>query len=265
MPPKPPRVSIIVVTVNTPEMTAACLSSVFEQTTVPYELIVVSNSRSKRIQRILSSLPSRVRVIQNARNLGYTKAANQGIRASRGKYLCFLNSDTLVPPGWMERLLEAARAPRVGAVGPVSVGHGYRMNWNRRDLPDRKTLMILTDEAVRRRHSGRVESVPALSGFCLMIPRAVIDRTGLFDERFFFGGEDSDYSVRLRLEGFRLYRVPSLFIHHEGAGSGSPKRHRRLFRQARRIFLSKWRPRLGLPAQADERKVFSAACAFSTS
>ena len=100
-----PLVSIIVATINTPRLTRACLRSVIKNTSIPYELIAVNNSRASAIRQCLQEFKGKsLRVIQNPRNLGYTKAANQGALVSRGEYLCFLNSDTLVPPRWLERL-----------------------------------------------------------------------------------------------------------------------------------------------------------------
>lgn len=240
-----PLVSIIVPTLNTPRLTRACLTSVAQNTTVPYELIVVNNSRAKEIRRTLREFP-RVRVIQNARNLGYTKAANQGARASRGRFLCFLNTDTLVPPRWMERLLDAAEHPRVGAVGPTSQGYIRRQQWMRRSPWERRALTILTDEGRQRWHRDRpLKPVTWVPGFCCLIPQPVMDRVGPFDERFFFGWEDSDYSLRLRLEGFRLLQVTTLFVYHQNGGSAPRSRILHLVRQAGERFLAKWSVLLG--------------------
>jgi len=243
MPKRRPRVSIIVVTVNTPAMTRACLASVIRHTASPYELIVVNNARPQTICRIVNVAPQ-ARVIQNAENLGYATAANQGARAARGDYLCFLNSDTLVPSGWTERLVAVARRPGVGAVGPVTVRWGYPYPWPPRELPLNDATTGLVDRWIARQHRARLEHVPWLPGFCLMIPRAVLRRVGVFDERFFFGSDDVDYSLRLRLAGYRLLRLSSLFVYHQWGGSVPAGHRQRLFRQANRQLIAKW----GFPA-----------------
>jgi len=246
---KPPRLSVIVVTVNTPALTRACLASVSAHTTVPYELLVVNNSRAAPIQRCLRTF-RRIRLRRNPRNLGYARAANQGARDARGQYLCFLNSDTLVPPGWAERLLAAARRPGVGAVGPAAPRDGYQYGWPRAGSSTALTMTLLTDRLLQRRFRRRVEERPWLPGYCLLMPHTVMRQIGEFDHRFFFGWEDLDYSLRVRQHGYRLLRVQSVFVYHRQGGSSPPARHRTWFRTARRQFLKKWSSQLGRPLLA---------------
>lgn len=237
-----PTVSIIVVTLNTPPLTQDCLQSVTKNTAVSYELIVVNNSRARAISDCLKGFGSKIKIIQNPKNLGYTKAANQGALISQGEFLCFLNTDTLVPPRWMERLLDFARKPWVGAVGPPP-GHAYRWLTQR---PDRKEVMThLTDQWMQHARINPTKSVSKLCGFCWVIPRVVMSRLGFFDENFFFGEEDIDYSYRLRFEGLQLLQVNSIFVYHQRSGSikskaVTPKLYKRLTDNARRYLLVKW-------------------------
>jgi len=233
-----PVVSIVVVTVNTPAVTQACIESILRHTTVSYELIVINNSRARSIRKCLKKFRG-IKIIQNKKNLGYSKAANQGAIESNGKFLCFLNSDTLVPPRWMERLLKAARLPGVGAVSPLSEWETYR----RLGSPQNQNAEIFTelaDMAFQQWYKNRLKNSRWLCGFCFMIPRSVMACQGLFDERFFFGWEDIDYSLQLRLQGYRLLKVASLFVYHRRGASSSAKRHRLLVRRAEKLFLSKW-------------------------
>ncbi len=241
-----PVVSIIVVTMNTPKLTGACLESVIQNTTVPFELIVVNNSPGQTIKKHLKKFKD-TRVIQNQKNLGYTKAANQGALRSRGKYLCFLNSDTVVPPKWMERLLAAAQKPGVGAVGPVSNAISWTRDWLT-GLPANETTASLIDETFQRWYKNDADPISWLGGFCLMVPKKVIDRVGPFDERFYFGWDDLDYSVRLKLKGYRLVRLKNLFVYHKKGGSTSDlMKSNRLNQDARCEFFLKWHPYLKTP------------------
>lgn len=252
---KRPTVSIIVVTMNTPKITRACLDSVRRHTTVPYELIVINNSRAQAILDCLKKFRG-IQVIQNFKNLGYAKAANQGALHSRGEFLCFLNSDTWVPPGWLERLLDAARLPGVGAVSPLSEWERYRRLWPSENQAVLENFTLMTDKAFQKWHTGRTKMARWLCGFCLMIPRVVMARLGFFDERFFFGWEDIDYSLRLRLKGYRLLKVESLFIHHKRGASSSVSKHKKLVREAQKQFLSKWSAAFGVRLRSD-RAVFA--------
>ncbi len=235
---KRPVVSIVVITVNTPAVTQACIKSILHHTTVPYELIVVNNSRARAIRKRLKTFCG-IKIIPNKKNLGYARAANQGAAASRGKFICFLNSDTLVPPHWMERLLKAAKLPKVGAVSPLSEWETYR-RLGPSKIQNAMTFTQLTDLAFQKWYKNRLKKARWLSGFCLMIPKAVMLWHGFFDEQFFFGWEDIDYSLRLRLEGYKLLKVESLFIYHRRGASSSVKRHKLLVRRAEKAFLSKW-------------------------
>ena len=240
-------VSIIMVTLNTPRMTQECLKSVLQNTSLPHEIIVVANSRHPAILRALRQFP-KIRILQNQRNVGYTKAANRGARASSGKYLCFLNSDTLVPSRWLERLLSVLQQPGVGAVAPLSKKHGYPYDWPPKFLPIREETVSLTDQAVERWNKNRTEEVKSLWGFCLLLTREVMWNVGFFDERFFFGCEDVDFSLRLQLHGYRLLRANHLFIHHQLGGSVSVKRHDQLIAKSLFLFLKKWQPFVGDPS-----------------
>lgn len=251
-----PQLSIILLTVDTPGMTAACLRSVFRNTTVPFEVIVVDNSEGKRIGRMLKEFP-KARVIRNRKNAGFAAGSNQGIRMARGEYFCFLNSDTLVPPGWAQRLIDAAQHPGVGAVGPASEelfkGTGGR-RWPpalRPTRSERETARV--DEAFQKKYAGQLESVRWLHGFCLLIRRLVMAEIGPFDEGYFFGVEDLDYAFQLRMNGYRLLRVHFLFVHHRQGASSNPEGRRKLVRRSEEHFLLKWttpltRNRLDYPA-----------------
>ena len=237
-----PIASIIVITLNTPGLTRACLRSVVRNTSVSYELIVINNSQAHSIRTCLAEFRG-IRVVQNRRNLGFARAANQGALASRGRYLCFLNTDTLVPPRWLERMVEAARQPGVGAVGPTSqLVHGHRLNWPPPNVEPDEEITRFADQAFQRLNASRPELTTDLYGFCLLIPRVVMARIGFFDEGYYFGIEDNDYCIRLRMEGYRLLRLRNLFVHHQGGASSHPNRRRRLVLDARKHFVSKWHP-----------------------
>ena len=234
---------------NTPRMTAACLRSVIRNTTVAYELIVINNSQAQPIRKMLRRFPQ-ARVIQNRENKGFSKAANQGIEASRGRYLCLLNTDTLVPPGWLERLVEAIQKPGVAAVGPASnelYGRLGEKPWPFSFSSDSPEKTNLIDRQFQRRYRNKLESVPFLHGFCLLLSRVAMVSIGPLDEHYFFGLEDIDYCLQLRLHGYQLLRIHSLFVHHRQKASASPERRRQLVEWAEGHFIQKWTTPLDPP------------------
>src|SRR5262249_5606155 len=102
--------SVVIVTYNNLSLTRLCLESLFRNTDHPnYEVIVVDNDSSDDTQSYLVKLSERyenLKIILNETNLGFAKANNQGIRLSSGDYIVLLNNDTIVPRGWLSRLLK---------------------------------------------------------------------------------------------------------------------------------------------------------------
>src|SRR5690606_33719709 len=99
-----------------------------------------------------------VRVIESGANRGFGAANNIGVRASRGETLLFLNSDTVVPPGAIDRLLQAlARHPEAAVVGPRLVDANGRA-----ELSFGQMISPLAERAQRRLARGNVRGVPAI-------------------------------------------------------------------------------------------------------
>ncbi len=231
---KSPLVSIIVVTMDTPEMTGLCLESLVRHTKVPHEFIVVCNGPGRGIKNRLKKFRG-IQILQNKKNLGYTKAANQGAVRAAGKFLCFVNSDAIVPARWLERLLKPASLPGVGAVAAERWGQPRFMN-----SKTREALASLADQGMQKWRGKEFKEAEKICGFCLLIPRPVMASTGPFDERFFFGNEDIDYSLRLRLRGYKLILAESLFVSHIGGASSTRAKYLQLVRASEKAFIEKW-------------------------
>ncbi|MBI5624197.1 MAG: glycosyltransferase family 2 protein [Elusimicrobia bacterium] len=222
--------------------TRECLESLERTTAAPYEVIVVDNGSKDGTAAWVRRRP-RTRVIRNRENLGFARAVNQGMSAAKGRYLVWLNNDVVLTEGWLERLIAAAeRAPWIGAVGPctnVTVG-SQRVT----SVPYRDTGLGLRlfAEAWRLNHRGRAEGVHRLTGFCVLLKRSAVEKTGLLDERFGLGCyEEFDYCLRLRQAGFDLAVAKDVYVHHHGHRTFSSREA--MVRQAeanREVFLDKW-------------------------
>ena len=119
-----PRVSIVVITRDHLVFTKLCLESVLANTDYPdYELIVVDNGSGGELLSYLDQLKDRfpfIRVVRNETNRGFAAANNQGLAQATGDRFVLLNNDTIVPQGWLTRLIRHLDDPLVGAVGPVT-------------------------------------------------------------------------------------------------------------------------------------------------
>ncbi|MPZ17098.1 MAG: glycosyltransferase [Luteitalea sp.] len=212
-----PLVSVVVVTHNSADDIACCVSSLGSQTWSHWELIVVDNaSTDDTVARVQASWPQ-ARLIRRDENVGYAAGNNMGFRHARGDVLAVLNPDTRVAPGWLEPLVEAlGRDPQVGLATPKIA------------LIDRPSLINTCGNAVT--FAGltvcrgleapvtaytQAEDVAAVSGAAFVIRRDVLEAIGGFNESFFTYYEDTDLSLRARVAGWRCRFVPASLVQHK--------------------------------------------------
>jgi GT2 family glycosyltransferase/tetratricopeptide (TPR) repeat protein/2-polyprenyl-3-methyl-5-hydroxy-6-metoxy-1,4-benzoquinol methylase len=233
--------SIVVVTWNELPYTQLCIESLRKYTHLPYELIVVDNGSTDGSLDWLRSQAD-VRLIANPTNLGFPKAANQGIKAANGENILLLNNDTVVTPGWLRRMLERLYSrPEVGMVGPLS---NFVSGPQQIDVPY-KNLIELDGFAWDwgKTHRGQSESIDRLVGFCLLMKREVIEKIGLLDERFEMGCFEDDDLCRRALEaGYELLICKDAFVHHFGGRTfiGNQLPFSQIIRENQRRFRDKW-------------------------
>ena len=217
-----PVASIIVVSYNTLAFTRMCLESVLANTAEPaFELVVLDNASidgSRKYLRALAERDDRVRVLENDRNIGFPAACNRGFALARGQYLILLNSDTMVAPGWLSRLLAPLDADPAALVGPVTNRIG---NEAEVDTAYDTWGGYLREARGRAAEYAKVTSeIPTLTMFCLAMRRETQQRLGDLDERYGVGTlEDDDYSMRARREGLRLVLAEGVLVHHFGEAS----------------------------------------------
>src|SRR5665213_1162499 len=115
-----PVVSVCIVNWNCRKLLKACLRSLTSKLQgLRLEVIVVDNDSTDGAAEMVERAFPRVVLVRNADNAGFARANNQAARLARGRYLFFLNNDTVVPPGALRRLVEYARAhPEIGLLGP---------------------------------------------------------------------------------------------------------------------------------------------------
>ena len=232
---------LVVLSWNHLEQTTPCLESLFECTDVPCRLFIVDNGSEPHVRQFLRGVRPRgaiqeVVLLQSDTNEGFPKGMNRGMRASQAPYVCLLNNDLIVTPGWLSRMIGvAARHPELGVLNPTSDTFGNE--------PPRG--VSLNDHARRLEANGdRYVEVGVCIGFCLLVTREVITRIGYLSEeveRAFF--EDEDYCMRAQAAGFRCVVVESAYVFHAEHQSvkGLPDREA-LFRRNRQWCHRKWGP-----------------------
>lgn len=223
-PPEDDLASVIVLCHNQAAYTRACLESVLRNTRRPFELVLVDNGSTDDTSAYMDDVrtrpePARVVVIRNATNRGYPAGVNQGLAAARGGHLVLLNNDTVLPEGWLDGLIAHLGAPGerpVGLVGPMS-NYAAAPQHTPAEYAHLGGLEQFA-AAIRREHTGEGLAVRRLTGFCLLVRRAVFAAIGGLDERFGLGFfDDDDLCLRAIDAGFRLVVARDVFVHHFGS------------------------------------------------
>lgn len=231
-------VSIIIVTCNQLVYTRLCLESVRRRTSELIEIVVIDNASSDGTLDYLRNQPDIV-LIANERNRGFPAAANQGLRVARGSYCVLLNNDCIVTSGWLTRLIDPLESDAgIGLAGPTT----NRISGEQQIEIDYASLDELDAFAWKR--PSAIREVNRLVGFCLAMPRAVLNRVGFLDEQFGVGCfEDDDFTRRVREAGFLAVIVTDSFVHHFGSRSfvGNGVDLRAVLEANQRLFEDKWR------------------------
>jgi GT2 family glycosyltransferase len=216
-----PDVSVIIVTWNGRHFLEACLSAVEAQQGITFETIVVDNgSEDGTAAFVREQFPS-VRVIPLQRNLGFAGGNNAGAATARGRYVAFLNNDTVAEPGWLTAL-------RAG----VDERAGFALTTSRIVYMHDPSIIDSAGDGVLRwggafkRHHGasanaanQSEEVFGVCGAACLMPRTVFEELGGFDEDFFASHEDVDLSYRAQLRGYRCRYVAAAVVRHHGSAT----------------------------------------------
>ena len=210
-----PLISIIIPAFNQVEYCRQCLATLLTATRKPYELILIDNGSTDGVAELFDAMEGAV-VVHNATNLGFAKAVNQGLERASGHPL-LLNSDTLLPYGWLERLEDALfSADDLGAVGPMTNCAPGPQQIDGLELASWNAINAEAERLARERAGVRTDAY-RLVGFCMLIRDAVAREIGPFDERFGTGNfEDDDYCLRIVRSGRRLCIAEDCFVYHYG-------------------------------------------------
>lgn len=247
-------ISIIVVSFNTKGLLLDCLASIFKTIKgISFEVWVVdNNSTDGTVEAIRERYPA-VKIIRNTENLGFAAANNQAFRQMNGDYALLLNTDTVLTNGAIKELYDFMETnPEAGmACGQLLNLDGSIQN-SIANFPTALTLLsnetLLRILLPKKFPSKRREYVSPLKidsciGACLMARKKAMDDIGLFDERYFFFFEETDWAYRMKRGGWAIYLVPTAKIFHaQGKTVGSNLHARIMFYRSRYLFFQKWHP-----------------------
>jgi GT2 family glycosyltransferase len=265
----------ITVNYNRPDSTMKLLKSLGKIKAEGFKLsiIVVDNGTNSKFT--LEDENKDVNVIRPGTNTGFSKGNNIGIQKAielGADYLMLINNDTIADPNLVINMLSVIeRDERVGIVCPKiyfekgaefhkdrysqkDLGHVIWFAGGFMDWENAKSIHRGVDEVDGGQYD-KSEPIDFATGCCMLIKREVIEKVGLFDERYFLYYEDADLCLRVRRAGFDIVYAPAAFLYHENAsssGSGSPL-HDYFLTRNQMIFGMKYAPvktRLALVRQS---------------
>jgi len=266
-----PRVSILVISYNTREMTLACLASVLAETAVPFELIVLDNdSPDGSAAAIAAAFPAQdfpqVQLIASRENHGFAGGNNVAARTAKGEMLLLLNPDTLIRDRAIDRLVAFAdETPEAGIWGGRTLtGDGVldpgcafadQTLWSLLCRTSGLALLLKDSPVFNsemyggwKRDSPR--AVDVVMGCFFLIRRSLWERLGGFDLTFVMYGEEADLCRRARATGAQPWMTPAAEIIHYG-GASAPRVDREILKMKARVTLARrhlapWQRPLGV-------------------
>jgi len=231
-----PSVSIIIVNFNGKELMRRCLTSLLTTNYPNFEIVIVDNASTdgsvELIGKLFGSYPC-IKVIKNSENLGHSEGCNVGAKVAKGKYLVFLDSDTEikaggcisennerlhVPQNWLSELVKVMESDRSTGIAQAKIVLAKDSR-----LLDYTCMAI---DALGTWHAtyGLKEDelkenfeILAASSGCSIVRKKVFEEVGGFDSDYFIYDDDTDFSLRTRLLGYKVVLVPSAVIAHHGS------------------------------------------------
>lgn len=241
------KIALIILNWKQPELTFATLDSIFKCQTknFTYHIFLVDNGSPDNSLKLFQKKyknNSQVTIVETGANLGYAGGNNFGLRqAIKANYDYYLiaNNDILVAPDFLQKLFDASQkypqailTPKIyfapgyefhkdryqkSEIGKVIWAVGSQIDWN-----NIYGTNLGIDEVDRGQYDQKQPKIDFISGCCFLVSKEIIDKIGIFDERYYLYMEDSDLTYRAVKAGYKLKLVPRSVIWHCNSGSSKP-------------------------------------------
>ena len=226
-------ISIVIVNWNTKDMLRDCLNSIKkEKGMLTVQTLVIDNDSADGSREMVGYDFPEVKLINSGGNVGFAKANNIATGYAESQLVLFLNPDTIVLPGSLQKMVNYMDVnPTVGALGCMMIGadgepQPLGLQWNPTPVTKLIEMLFISTETLDKiksilpykdpYQSGQVK---ILFGGCLMVRKAILDQVGWFDERYFMYVEDADLCRKIAERGWRLYYLSEAQIVHLGGGA----------------------------------------------
>ena len=241
--------SIVLVCWNNKEYLDPCLKSLYETGMKnSFDVIVVDNGSTDGSQQMLAEKYPDVKIIQNVENVGLGKASNQGIEATKGRYVLLLNNDTIVDGASFDVMVDFLNEnPKAGAVGgkifnpdgTVQTCYNYFSTFQEEFLIATRLGKLLRPGYPAIVNAEEVKSVDWITSACLMVRRSALDEVGLLDDEYFIYGDEADLQYRIKAADWGIYYLPQATIIHYGGKSMTRWPRRRMVYRGKMLFYKK--------------------------
>lgn len=226
-----PELSIVILNFNTKDVLANCLESLKKiEKEADFEVLVVDNASTDGSVDMVQKRFPKYELITNQENLGFARGNNAAKERAKGKYVLFLNSDTIVERNAISHTLQFLKDdPKIGAITcKVVLPSGMLDPDTRRSFPtpwvafthfsrlDRifPSSRVFSKYWYGYRDASKTQEVDVIQGAFFMSRKKLLDKVGWFDEDYFLDGEDIDLCWKIKELGYKIIYYPLVFIKH---------------------------------------------------
>jgi len=240
------KVFIIILNYNRHQDVVACIQAL-QKSDLPKntQIIIIDNSPNNHSKKILSKTFPKIKLIKTPKNLGFAYGNNFGIRyalKNQASHIMIINPDVTVGKNFLKPLLKVFKTnPKAGLVAPIHqhqqngqtfYGLGGKVNWQTTKCEH------LNTKKLRGESSKQYQFV---SFACVLIKRAVFEKTGLLNELYFMYLEDVDYCLTAGKVGFKCYVEPKVTVKHQTSSSFAiPSQKLKISFVSQLKFINRW-------------------------
>jgi len=234
--------SIIVVNWNSDVFLNKCINSIFKnKSRYSFEVILIDNNSNDTSLYSVKEYGKKIKIIKNKKNFGLSKANNQGIQRSRGKYLLFLNPDVEILPHTLDRMINYFdQNPNIGALGPtllnedgslqpsyfgfIDLSHAFfEISSLDRIFPKNRFNKFILGKILGNlfknlfanyKEYREPQKVSVIMGSCFLTKKDVLHRVGYFDEHFFLYHEENELCYRMKKKDLDCMYFPAAAAIH---------------------------------------------------
>lgn len=227
-----PLVSIIILTYNSLKFIEKCLESVLNTNYEKFEIVIVDNGSTDGTVELIQKRfgeEEKIKLIVNRENVGFAEGNNVGAKFAKGKYIVFLNADTIVDPNWINEVVKVMENnPDIGVCqSKLLLMDKPEFFDSAGDFIDKYGVMMRRGGDIPEKDIGqydRVEEIFSARGAAMIIRKDLFEEIGGFDTMYFLTYEDIDLCWRARLNGHKIFFVPKSIVYHKGGFSLLPEK-----------------------------------------